>query len=441
MIKDIVLACMLIACVLWALKEPWIGILGWTLVSLMSPHEQWGSATATWPMGMALAIATLLGFVVTKEKSNPFTSAGPWLVLLFSAWITITLPASIFFDLSYPLWLRTIKIFFMLFITLALINTRKKLDLFIWVNVLALAFYGIKGGIFTIVTGGNHRVWGPGGFIDGNNEVALAVITVIPLMRYLQTQMKSTRAIMAMTVAMALCVIMALGSYSRGALLGVAAMGAFFWLKGDKKLLWGVLIVGMSAVALSLMPEQWWARMNTIDSYQGDSSAQGRINAWWMAFNLAKDRFLGGGFMIWTGAVFQMYAPVPDDPHAAHSIYFQVLGEHGFMGLFIFLSIGVATWISARWLIKAGRTDPQFRFAASLGPMVQVSMIGYAVTGAFLSLAYFDLPYNVMVMAAVAQRIVRQEQAAAAGERSATAVAHSGETHQHHQQDPPGSPP
>ena len=439
MIKDIVLACMLIACVLWALKEPWIGILGWTLVSLMSPHENWGTATATWPMGTALAIGTLLGFVVTKDKSNPMVGAGPWCVLLFTVWITITLPSSIYFDPSYPLWLRSIKIFFMLFITLSLINTRKKLNLFIWVNVIALAFYGVKGGVFTIMTGGNHRVWGPGGFIEGNNEVALAVICVIPLMRYLQTQMSNVRAKTAMTSAMALCVIMALGSYSRGALLGVAAMGAFFWLKGDRKLLWGVLIIAMGAVALSLMPEQWWARMNTIESYQGDESAQGRINAWWMAFNLAKDRIFGGGFMIWTGSVFQIYAPVPDDPHAAHSIYFQVLGEHGFIGLFIFLSIGVATWMAARWLIKVGRASPQFAFAAELGPMVQVSMIGYAVTGAFLSLAYYDLPYNVMVMAVVAQRIVRQEQAAAASERYGMAKAGSGQTYQ--QQVSPGSPP
>jgi hypothetical protein len=38
--------------------------------------------------------------------------------------------------------------------------------------------------------------------------------------------------------------------------------------------------------------------------------------------------------------------------------------------------------------------------------MVQVSMVGYATTGAFLSLTYYDLPYNVMVMAMVGQRLV-----------------------------------
>jgi hypothetical protein len=38
--------------------------------------------------------------------------------------------------------------------------------------------------------------------------------------------------------------------------------------------------------------------------------------------------------------------------------------------------------------------------------MVQVSLVGYAVGGAFLSLAYFDLPYNMMVMVVLARKWV-----------------------------------
>ena len=407
--RDLAILLTLVAAGAWSLKRPWIGVMGWTLISLMSPHMQFGYAAADWPVATGFAACTLIGLLITKDRLNPMAGAPAWWLLAFVAWICITLPFSIFFDESYPLWERSMKIFLMVFVTLALIIDKRRLDIFIWICVISIGYYGVKGGLFTILTGGNHRVWGPGGFIEGNNEVALAVITVIPLMRYLQTQLIDKRAKMAMSGSMAFCVVMALGTYSRGAMIGLAAMGVFFWMKNKNKTQWGLSILIVMMLGLSLMPDQWWDRMNTIKSYDSDASSMGRINAWWMAFNLAKDRLFGGGFMIWNGTVFQIYAPVPDDPHAAHSIYFQIMGEHGFIGLFLWIGIGIATWITARDLIKAGRTAAQFAWAVQLGAMLQVSMIGYAAAGAFLSLAYYDLPYNVMIMAIVAKRYLRSE--------------------------------
>ena len=407
--RDAVILALLVVFSLWSLKSPWIGVMAWTLVSLMSPHAQFGYAAAVWPVATGIAVCTLIGLLLTKERANPLAFAPPKFLLAFVVWICITLPFSLIFEPSLVLWERSMKIFLMVFVTLALINTRHKLEVFIWVNVAAIGYYGIKGGVFTILTGGSHRVWGPGGFIEGNNEVALAVLCIVPLIRYLQTQLTQRWAVHLATVCMLLSVAMALGTQSRGALVGLACMGAFFWLKGDRKVFGGVVIALIVLVGLPLMPDAWWERMSTIKSYEADDSALGRINAWGMAFNLAKDRLFGGGFMIWTGSVFQIYGPETHRVHAAHSIYFQVLGEHGFIGLFLFLCIGVATWWSARDLIRISRQHPRFKWAADLGAMVQVSMIAYGSAGAFLSLAYYDLPYNVMVMVVVARRLVLAE--------------------------------
>ena len=342
--RDALIALLLVGTALWTLRQPWIGVMTWTLLSLGSPHTEFGYAARDWPVATAAAVCTLLGLLFTKEKQNPMVGAAPWCLLAFVVWTCITLPFSMLFDLSYPLWERSMKIYLMIFVTLMLISDKHKLHVFIWICVVSVGFYGVKGGVFTMVSGGSHRVWGPGGFIEGNNEVALAVLTVIPLMRYLQQRMTSRYAIIAMTAAMALCVITVLGTYSRGALLGLIAMSLFFWLKGTHKVLWAVLILVMGIGGLGLMPEAWWDRMGTIQTYHEDASALGRINAWWMAFNLAKDNVFGGGFMIWTSNIFQIYAPVGDDPHAAHSIYFQIMGEHGFIGLFLFMAVGVSTW-------------------------------------------------------------------------------------------------
>jgi probable O-glycosylation ligase (exosortase A-associated) len=125
----------------------------------------------------------------------------------------------------------------------------------------------------------------------------------------------------------------------------------------------------------------------------------GRINAWRMAWNLAKEHPLfGGGFDIYNAPVFARYAPVPANIHAAHSIYFQVLGEHGFIGAFFFVLFWWLTWRTAAWIRRNTTPDGDDRWAFHLAAMSQVSLIGYFVGGAFLSLAYFDVPYYVMVL-------------------------------------------
>jgi putative inorganic carbon (hco3(-)) transporter len=420
--RDLLIIGLILAASLYALRRPWVGAILWTHISLMSPHVEFGYSAADWPVGTIVAVATLTGLLFTRERHNPLGSAPMLLLLMFTAWVTATLPASIYLDQSLPLWLRSMKIFLMLFVTAALLDTRRKLDWFVWACVLSIGYYGVKGGLFTLVTAGNYRVWGPGGFIEGNNELALAVITIIPLMRYLQLQMHRRWAVHAMSAAMALCAITALGTYSRGALVGLAAMALVLWAKSRNKISWGLLLMAFGVVALSFMPEQWWERMDTIQSYDRDDSALGRINAWWNAFNLAKDRFFGGGFMIYTPEVFARYSPEPDRVHAAHSIYFQVLGEHGWVGLVLFLSIGLLTWLRAGKLMALGRADPRQRWAADLGAMAQVSMAAFATGGAFLSLAYFDLPYNVMVMVVLALQIAHRH----AGQPAAAAVAVAG---------------
>jgi len=130
----------------------------------------------------------------------------------------------------------------------------------------------------------------------------------------------------------------------------------------------------------------------------------GRINAWWMAFNLAKENFMGGGFMVYTPDIFGRYAPDPLDIHAAHSIYFMVLGEHGFVGLSIFLLLWFFTWRTAGYLRVQGRKLPETQWLVHLGSMCQVSIAGYAVGGAFLSLSYYDLPYNILVLVVLGRR-------------------------------------
>jgi probable O-glycosylation ligase (exosortase A-associated) len=304
--------------------------------------------------------------------------------------------------------IEVLKIFLFVQIAAMVLRTRKQLDWMIWVIVISVGTFGVKGGLFTILSGGAGRVYGPPGdsFLSDNNAIAVALIMVIPFMYYLRSQSKSIWMRHGMIVAMALSAMAVIGTYSRGGLLAVAAMILFLWVKGKQKILFAALIIPLIPLGITVMPQSWFDRMNTISSYEADASAMGRINAWKTAINIANDRpLVGGGFELYSQRVFARYAPNPEDVHAAHSVYFQMLGEHGYVGLLIFLSAGVAARVSGRRTIVLSRNRPDMEWAGQLARAFQVSLVGYAVGGAFVNIGYWDLIYYEIVIVLAACRL------------------------------------
>ena len=391
-------------------KRPYFGALMWVWISVMNPHTQgWGFATS-FPFAAIIGGVTIISMLFNKDSKNLPLTPVTWALIAFVGWMNVTTVFAFYPEESYEQWNKVMKIMLMTFVTFMLIKTKQHVQLLIWVIVISLGYYGIKGGIFTIIGGGEDLVLGPEGtFIGGNNEIALALIITIPLMHYLQMVSQNTWVRHGMTVAMLLCALAALGSYSRGALLAIAAMCVFMWLKSQHKFQIGLLFILAIPPALAFMPAKWTERMDTIHSYEEDGSVQGRFNAWWMAYNLAKDRPLtGGGFEVSMPELFYRYAPDPEDLHAAHSIYFQALGEHGFVGLGLYLLLCLMTWRTGSWIIRNTANREELRWALNLATMIQVSMIGFAVGGTFLSLLYFDVPYYLMAAMVVTRVLVEK---------------------------------
>ncbi len=403
--RDLLIVGIVVAACLMALKRPWIGVMLWTWLSIMNPHRYAYGFSYDAPLAAMAAGFTLMGLLNTKDKESPFKGTPVSILVLFMIWISITSLLGFDPEYNFNQWKKIMKIDFMILVALALLYSKKHILALTAVAAGSVAILGAKGGFFTLATGGNFRVWGPpGSFIEDNNEFALAVIMTIPLLRFLQLQVSQRWGKYGIVVIMALCAASALGSHSRGGFLAILAMGAAFWWYDGRKI--GILIgmLAVSSVALLFLPEHWFARMDSIGDYQNDSSAMGRINTWWMTWNLAKDRFFGGGFAIYNLSVFSIYAPIPEDVHAAHSIYFQILGEHGFVGLFLFVLLWWLVWRESGKLRVEGKKLAETLWISQLGAMCQVSMIGYLVGGTFLSLAYFDLPYNIMVIVVLARR-------------------------------------
>jgi probable O-glycosylation ligase (exosortase A-associated) len=386
-------------------KRPWVGILLWSWLGYMNPHRlAWGFAY-DFPFSMIVGLVTIVAFMASKEKKDMPWTRETTVLLIFVGWMLFTTFFALYPDAAWLQWNKVWKIQLMVFLTALIIKERQQLHWLIWVIALSLGFYGVKGGIFTIVNGGAYRVQGPAGtFIGGNNEMALAMVMAIPLIRYLHLQETRHWIKAGLAGAMVLTGVASIGSQSRGALVAMAAMGLFLWLKSRNKIVTGFYMVIAVAIMASVMPQEWYDRMNTIKTYQQDESAQGRINAWYTAVNVAKNRITGGGFETFRPPTFRQYAPDPGNVHDVHSIYFEQIGEQGFIGFSLFMLLGLMAWIRARQVINRYKKDPDKKWASDLAAMIQVSLIGYAAGGAFLGMSYWDLPYHLMIILVLAAK-------------------------------------
>jgi probable O-glycosylation ligase (exosortase A-associated) len=432
-VRDIVLTLVVLASLPVCVARPWIGVLVFSWLSYMNPHRlTWGFAFDQ-PFAQLAALATLTGLAFSRETNRfPWSpTVIVWLALL--AWMGITTifaldPSEATTGLS-----KVAKIQLMVFVTLYVMGTKERMNALVWVIATSIAFYGVKGGIFALTTGGQYRVWGPfGTFIEDNNSIGLALVMTLPLLRFLQVTATEKWIKLALFAGMALTALATLSTQSRGAFVGLCAMTVFLWLKSKNKIVFGMILIVAAPTAFLMMPETWHQRMETIETYEQDSSAVGRLNAWKFTVLLANQRITGGGMGgIEDEEVYRTYAP---DLHvellstggafrAAHSIWFGMLGQHGWIGFALFVLLGFLSWRNGSWVIAKTKGRPELRWHNELARMLQVAIIGYAATGTFLSMEYFDYYYHVLALLLllrfeVERELTAQHAALADGARS-----------------------
>ena len=400
--RDVLVLAILIVGIPVSMIRPFIGILLWCWVSYMSPHRlTWGIAYF-FPAAQAIGAGTLIGFIFTKDRV-PLPMHRETVLLLF-LWGLFGVNTLMAFDSpgAWGQFVQVSKILLMTMVTMMLINTRQKLRLLFFAIALSIGFFGFKGGIFSIRTHGAERVYGPpGSFLEDNNDLALGMVMVLPMFFYLATEVTSRWFRGFLRVTGVLSAITVVFTYSRGGFLGLSAIAAAGLAKSKRKTLAVVLISLGLILGTALIPDRWFNRMQTIGDV-GEESAAGRINAWHFAWNLAVARLpIGGGFETYTPDLFLKYAPNPLDFHAAHSIYFEMLADQGFLGLALFLILLFSTLFSLQKLSRRHRAHPSSRWIAQYADMLAIGIGGYMVSGAFLGRAYFDLSYHLIACAII----------------------------------------
>lgn len=413
--RDFLIVVIVFGSIPFVLVRPQVGILMWYWISLMNPHRwTWGYAYSL-RVALVIGIATIFAWLVSRERKIPPGTAINYFLAGLMLWITVSTMFAIVPDSAQERWLEAMKILGMTFIATCIVNSKERIIQLVWVVAVSIGIYGVKGGLFGIATGGNYRVWGPDeSFIADNNELGLALIMILPLLHFLTNQTTSRWIRMGLNGSIGLTIIAILCTYSRGAFLALAITLFAFWMKAKRRLLTGTVAVAVLIGALAVLPSSWYDRMYTIDNYEVDESAQGRFNSWVFAIRLAADHpFTGGGFRVVDDeALYFRYVPSAYGVHNFHSIYFEVLGEHGYVGLFFFLGVIVASLLTAQSIIRTARRQPSLEWARQLAAASQVSIVGYCSAGAFVNLGFYDLFYAFAAILTVTKVVVTQTMAA-----------------------------
>ena len=415
--RDYVLTLLILGLLPVCVWRPWIGIVVWYWFGLMNPHRHTWDFAYSMPFASWIGGATLVGAVFAKDRKPLPWNVGLVLLAMLVAYYTFTTFFAWAPDDAWEQWRKVMKVVLMTFVATMFIYGKDRIYALMLTMVLSIAFYGVKGFFFVLRSGGAERVQGPEGtFITGNTFLGMAFTMILPVLVCLAREEERRWLRNLLYAAAAMTAVSTIFTYSRGAYLGLAAILPLMFLRSKRKWLAVAVLVPALLVAPALLPDSVLNRAELIEHFEGDRSATQRLQSWTVAWNLALDRPLtGAGFNFeygnvrdrWLAYGSEEYAWALSRAHAAHSIYFQVLGQHGFVAFGLFMALLVGTLVSLGRLRVRAAAWPGLGWLSSYATGLQIGLVGYMVAGAFLSSAYFDLAYLYFALTAILWRDLR----------------------------------
>ena len=421
--RDVILFIIIAISIPISFFRPYFGILMWTWVTFFNPHRYTWGFMYDFPVAAVIAVPTLAGCLFTSNvnkkfmKTETFLLAGLWIWFCITFLHAMQVPLFQGHVLDAKLeWVRVSKVLLITFAMILLVTSHQRLKSLVLVTAMSFGLLAIKGAIFGLRTGGEFRVWGPpDSFIADNNSFALAVNMSLPMLFFLARDENRRAYRWLLHLAFACGVLSVVLTYSRGGLLGLAAVLFVLTLKSRYKLV-GVFLVALAFFAvITFAPLQWMSRMTGLARGDVDMSGQQRLVSWETSWNFAKDYpITGGSFNALPNVeLFQRYQPAPLPggflSSGPHSIYFQTLEEQGFVGLGLYLLLGASCWASLFNLRRRALRSPSTHWMVPYTHMIEVSLFGFLVSGAFLGLANFDLYYQLVAMVVILKVIYQTE--------------------------------
>lgn len=413
---DLMFALAMLVAIPMAIRRPFAAYFLWGWTALMIPSSYFYGFMANTRINLFLALLTFtliaVGKVSIKEYINNRVT---WLFLLFlthaSASMLFGYPGNPFNSVYYVFLVKVIA--FTLLMPL-FVRERMHLHAMILMMVLGLGLHGVLDGLKTIVSAGSHNMYGPREtVITDRNHLSTALAMLLPLVYYLHLSSHRRWIRWLFLGAFIVIVLAIMGGRSRGGFVAISVVGCGLILTSRAKWRAFLMVAVVSGVLIMLAPDDWTSRMNTLQAAGEDESFVGRLVAWQISSALAlSNPVFGGGFhavqiqYVWDqfkaepGLLGFLNLGVPEfGAKAAHSIYFEVMGDLGFVGLAIFLFI-LCQAIHSRFAIKrmVRELGASFAWARDMADMLTLSVVAYLIGGAGVSLSYFELIYMIVML-------------------------------------------
>jgi len=402
MLRSLWLSCVYLAFLGLGTAAPFVMVLGYVWVDTFRPQDVTYLFLNQIPVALVMGASAILAYVALDRRSPPPPMASHFLIVVMAVWVTTTMLWAVAPNEAWVKWDWAFKaIIFAAFIPLV-IRSRIQIEAFIQVYVLSLAANFLTFGAKTLLSGGGYGtnlglLQGNGGLAEGG-FLSTVCLMVAPLALFLAkhaTLVPRRRIVSLGYMGMALlATLTAVGTYQRSALIGLLVLGAFMIVKTRHKFLFGLVGIGGLLALTYLTSDAWNARISTIGGDGLDSTTNMRILVWKWTLGFVATHPLGGGFMAFLINHIQI-PPSAGNPlgssefgRAFHSIYFEILGEHGWPGIALFFLIVVSTLLALSRLKRQTKHDPEYQWCADLADALQSSIVVFLASGAFVGIAY-----------------------------------------------------
>jgi probable O-glycosylation ligase (exosortase A-associated) len=414
--RDLMVASFLVILVPLAFYRPFVAYLLWGWTALLIPTNYLYGFLSGGRFNFLFAILTLVLVMFGRVKGVPYQfNRTTGLMLLFTVHVSLSVlfgyggnPHNAYY---YEIFLKA-----MVYCLLAplFLTTRLRLHAMLLMVALGFGFHGVVIGLKLISSGGGHIVAGPSGsMLYDRNHLSTALALALPILYYLSMHSARKWVKLGLLAAFGLSAFTIMGSGSRGGFVALAVTG--LWLvKTSRRKFVTLFVVGCLGILFyAFAPESWLERLETIEHAEEDASFVGRLIAWKISSAIAVSNPLFGGGLhavqvqyVWDqfvgsqGLLGFISTPLPTfSAKAAHSIYFEVMGDLGLVGFVLFMVL-LLNGLYARREIRrllAG-TGKRYQWATDMADMLMLSVVAYMVGGLFVSLAYLEAIYMVLVI-------------------------------------------